>query len=381
MKITLPQDKLAKALGYTSRAVSTKPNIPVLSNILIEVSKHELKMSGTNLDMGINTWIAGTVDTEGKVTASGKFLSDFINANGSGKVEMSLEGDVLHVKTPNSSAEFSTISATEFPILPKVTGTPLFKIAAADLASALDKVTFACAADLVASRIQFTGVLFELTAEEPGKLTMVGIDAYRLSRKLVKIEREGTDAMQLIVPARSLQELGRILSQEGAETVEIYLSESKSQVIFKFGDVELSVRLLEGPYPDYKPVIPVENAYAYDIDKADLEQATKIVNTFARTIHGNRVDMDLDLETGTLTMRTTVAELGKNETKIQVKNVTGNNDLKSAYSLQFLIDMQNHMSGDKIHFESNGTLAAAVFTDPTEKDFMHIVMPLQRDDV
>jgi DNA polymerase-3 subunit beta len=381
MKITLPQDKLAKALSYTSRAVSTKPNIPVLSNILIEVNKHELKMSGTNLDMGINTWIAGTVEAEGKVTASGKFLSDFINATGSGKVEMSLDGDVLHVKTQNSSAEFSTISASEFPILPRVTGTPLFTISATDLASALDKVTFACAADLVASRIQFTGVLFELTEEDPSKLTLVGIDAYRLSRKLVKVEREGKEAAQLIVPARSLQELGRILSSEGAENVEVYLSESKSQIIFKFGDVELSVRLLEGPYPDYKPVIPVENAYGFDIAKSEMEQATKIVNTFARSIHGNRVDMDLDLESGMLSMRTTVAELGKNETKVQVKNVAGSNDLKSAYSLQFLIDMQNHMSGDTIHFESNGPLAAAVFTDPKEKDYIHLVMPLQRDDI
>ncbi len=380
MHITLTQEKLAKGLTYVSRAVSNKPNIPVLSNVLLEVTRNDLRLSATNLDMGINMWIAGKVEEEGKVTASGKFLADFINATGEGKVEILLERDVLHVSTDTSKADFNTIPASEFPILPKAAGEPFFKINAGEFSEAMEKVIFASSTDLVTSKIQYTGVLFELMEDQPGKVVFTALDGYRLSHKTVKIDMATAITQQLIVPARSLQELMKIISSEGSEEVAVYLSESKSQMIFKFGDIEFSVRLLEGPYPDYKRVIPTEFAYSFDVKRSEFERALKIINTFARSGQGSRVDMDLDLETGTLTMRSKVAELGANETKLAVHNTSGSSDLKDAYSIQFLMDMVNHLKGETLHFETNAPLAPAVFTDKADKDYVHLVMPFQRAD-
>jgi len=380
MQITLTQEKLAKGLNYVSRAVSNKPNIPVLSNVLLEVSHNDLRLSATNLDMGINMWIPGKVEEEGKVTASGKFLADFINATGEGKVDIALNQDVLHVEAENSKADFNTIAANEFPILPKAAGEPFFKLDAAEFSEAMDKVIFASSTDLVTSKIQFTGVLFELDENAANKITFTALDGYHLSHKTLDIKMPNPISLQMIVPARALQEMMKIISSEGAEEIGVYLSESRTQMIFKFSDIEFSVRLLEGPYPDYKRILPTEVSYSFEVNRGELERALKIINTFARTGLGSRVDFDLDLETGTLVMRSKVAELGTNETKLAVQNATGSNDLKEAFSVHYLLDMVSHLKGEVIRFETNAPMAPAVFTNKGDKDFLHLVMPLQRVD-
>lgn len=382
MEIKLPQPKLATALNYTARAVSNKPNIPVLSNVLLEVNKTQLHLAATNLDMGINMWIPGQVNSEGSLTVSGKFLTDFISATGDGNIVLKLEQDTLQVMTERAKADFQTIPSQEFPILPQVVGTPLFTANSEDLCRALTKVIFACASDLVTSRIQYTGVLFELKQDTPDMVTMVGLDGYRLSRKQIKVEGLKLESdLQLIVPARSLQEVVKILQTEAQPLVEVYLSENKSQVIFKIEEIEISIRLLEGPYVDYHKVIPSENAFTFSVSKSDLEKAMKVVHTFARSTQGYRVDWDLDLESTTLIMKTTVSELGSNQFELKVEDVVGSNDFKAAYSLQFLLEMAGHMGGDNINFATNGPLSAAVFTDSADTDFLHIIMPLQRDDI
>lgn len=380
MKIKIQQARLSKALNYAARAVSNKPNIPVLSNVLINVKKDRMSLAATNLDMGIHMWIPGVSEMDGSLTASGKFLSDFINVAGGDKVELELKNDVLYVATDSSKAEFQTIPPSEFPVLPKSEGEPFFTINTAEFIESMDKVLFACSTDVTTSRIQFTGVLFELSEKKPNSVDFIGLNGFRMSRRTTAIERSSEDAHQLIVPARSLQELIRILNTEDVEQVEVYLSESKSQIIFKIDDIEVSIRLLEGPYPDYKAAIPTEHAFSFDVNRDELEHALKIVQTFARSSMGNKVNWDLDIEKSELTMHTEVTDLGRNETKLAVQNASGSSDLKDAYSLQFLLDMAQHMNGDVVHFETNAPLSAAVFTEKKDKNFMHLIMPVQRDD-
>lgn len=380
MKITIKQEHLTKALQYVSRVVSSKPNIPVLSNILLEASKTDLRLSATNLDMGIDMWIPASAEVEGKTTVSGKFLTDFVHVAGSGKVTLELKNNTLVVNTENSIAEFNTIPATEFPVLPRTEGEPLIVVDRTQLISSLDKVVFACATDLATSKIQYSGVLFKLLVDAPDKLELVGVDGYRMSRKYVSTKSKVSEDEKLIVPAKALVEFNRIIANEEAENIEIFTNQSRSQAVFKVGDIEFSVRLLEGPYPDYERVIPTDMSYSFDVDRSALEQSLKIVNTFARTIQGYRVHLDLDLETETLTLSTKAPDLGRNETKIKVSKVHGSSDLKDAYNLQYLLECVNHLTSDTLTFQTNAPLEPAMFTEKDNKNFLHIIMPMQRDD-
>lgn len=377
MKIKVQRTKLAQALNYVSKAASTKPNIPVLANVLLEVKGDQLKLSATNLDMGINMWIPGVGKQDGSITASAKFLTDFVNATSEDNVNLKLEQDVLKVDTPKSKAEFQTIPATEFPVLPKVKDKPYLTLSSGEFINSMHKVMFACASDTNATNIQFSGVLFEIT-EGAKHIDFIGLNGFRLSRKRMKLEVELTETAQLIVPAKSLQEFVRILTSEEEENIDIYIPESKSQLIFSVGEIEFSVRLLEGPYPDYKGVIPSQGEFGFEVQKDDFERSLRIINTFARSIAGNKVNWDLDTDSSNLHLHAEVVDLGRNETDLGIKEVSGSGSLKAAYSLQFLMDFVSHTQGDTIQFKTNGPLAAAVFTDKADSDFLHLIMPVQR---
>jgi len=379
MKITLNHNKFSKALQYTSRAVSSKPNIPILSNVLLDVTKTDLKLSATNLDMGINMWIPGVVDVEGKTTVSAKYIADFVTASFSDKLELERKDTVLNVKTSKSKANFATIPAQEFPVLPNTNLTPLFTIATKEFISSIEKVVFACSLDLSAGKIQQSGVLFEFDTNE---VSFIGLDGFRLSKRSSQIKNFNKEGIkdQVIVPSKYLNEVVKIIQDyPELEEIEVCLSDNKSQIIFKFENIEVSIRLIEGPYPEYKKIIPDSEVFTFEVPKTDLEEAIKIINTFARSNLSNKTLLDFDVENAKIRLKSSVAEVGDNETVVEVFNPQGSNDLNAAYNLRYIQDVVNHIHGDTIIFSTKGPLSPSVFRDKGDEKFIHLLMPLRRD--
>lgn len=382
MKITLNHSKLAKSLQYASRAVSAKPNIPVLSNVLLEVTDTDLKLSATNLDMGINMWIPGKVDAEGTTTVSAKYIADFVNASSSEKVDITTKENTLTVQTAKSKANFATIPSNEFPPLPEAVNSPVFSISSTELIISMEKVLFACSTDFSAGKIQQTGVLFEFEEGNDEEISFIGLDGFRLSKRTTKISNLQKDALsgQIIVPARYMSEVVKILQDyPDVDTVEVYLSENKSQIIFKFDDVELSLRLIEGPYPDYKRIMPDSFTYTFEVKRSDLEEGIKVINTFARSNLSNKTLFDFDIENSKVSLKSSVAEVGENETEIEVSATDGSGDLNSAYNLRFFQDLVSHIKGETIKFETKGPLSPSIFKDKADSKYVHILMPLRRE--
>lgn len=382
MKVTLKHSKLSKALSYASKAVSAKPNIPILSNVLLKAEENSIRVAATNLDMGINMWIPCSIEADGSTTVNAKYISDFVSATSTDEnLNLDLDGTTLNVKTSKSKANFTTILPDEFPVLPKLAEKPIFTIAVHDFVESMDKTLFACSTDLSAGRIQQSGVLFELY-KEINEIHFIGLDGFRLSRKVAQITNIDTEIekSEIIVSARYLNELVRILSDyPEVENLDVYLSESGSQIIFKFEDNEFSIRLLEGPYPDYKRIMPDDFLFGYEVDKKELEGAIKIINTFARGNLGNKTLLDFDLENSEIRLKSAVAEVGEGETEVTVTNPTGESDLKTAYTLRYLQDIVSHSTGDKLIIETKGPLAATVFKDNNDPRFIHLIMPMRRD--
>jgi len=380
MKITLNHTKLSKALQYTSRAVNSKPNIPILSNVLLEVNKTDLKLSATNLDMGINMWIPGGVEMEGKTTVSAKYISDFVNASITDKVDIELKETVLNVKTSKSKATFATIPSQEFPVLPQVNLNPLFSISSKEFIVSMEKVIFACSTDLSAGKVQQAGVLFEFESDQ--EIAFIGLDGFRLSKRNAPITGLIKDQLkdQIIVQARYLNEVVKIIQDyPELETMDVFLSDNKSQIIFKFEGVEISIRLIEGPYPEYKKIMPDNFIFSFEVNKLDLEEAIKIINTFARSNLSNKTLLDLNIEQSIVKLKSNVAEVGENETTIEIFNSQGANDLNAAYNLRYIQDVVSHIKGELIKFETKGPLSPSVFKDKSDDKFIHILMPLRRD--
>lgn len=381
MKVTLNHAKLTKMLQYASRSVSQKPNIPILANVKLDATKSGLKLSATNLDMGINMWIPGVVEEEGSTTVSAKFLSDFVSATSSESVELELKDSILLVKTQKSKAKFNTIPASEFPVLPNTGEGKFLTMSIEDFEKSMDKVLFACSNDTSPGKIQQTGVLFEVVDEV--SLNLVGIDGFRLSLRKVNVAELNKDLIgesQLIVPARYLSDFNKILADiEEIDRFDVFISENKTQVIFKIDEIEYSVRLLEGPYPDYKRIMPDTYTYAFDVSKSELEGALKVISTFARSNLAYKTLFDMDVESKNVKLRSNVADIGENETAFEIENVEGEMDMNAAYNLRYLQDIVNHIRGGKLRFETKGPLAASIFKDLDDENFIHLLMPLRRE--
>lgn len=381
MEINLQRHQVSRALNYTSRAVSAKPNIPILSNVLLNVSKNALKLSATNLEMGIVLWIPGTMKSEGSITVNAKYIADFVSAATDDIIDFNLDTTNLLVRTKSSNAKFTTIPSEEFPVLPALGSEPIFVIEKQKFIDTLEKVIFACSTDLSAGRIQQSGVFFDIDTSK-STIDFVGLDGFRLSKKTVAVEElsKSITKEEIIVPARYLNEAIKVLSDyEEVKKVEVYLSDNNSQLILKFAEVEYSIRLLEGPYPDYKKIMPDSFSYSFKIEKTELENALKVVNSFARGNLGNKTLFDFNLEDGVVTLQSSVSEIGEGQTKLQTKDFEGESDLNSAYTLRYLQDFVNHIKGDNLTYETKGQLAPAVVKDLDDPDFVHLIMPMRRE--
>lgn len=381
--ITINHQKLASALTYASRAVVQKPTIPILSNLLIQVKDSQLNISATNLEMGINMWISGSADSDFACTVNARLISDFVSSTsqqGENIIVKYNETSVV-VNTKQAKANFAIIPSEDFPVLPKSSEKPIFSISMLDLIKSINKVVYACAPEANAAKVQYTGMLFEFNTED-SKVAFVGLDGFRLSRREVKVKNLNLpgELKSVIVPAKYLMDLSKILiDYADVQSVDVFLSENNAQIIFKFGEVEFSVRLIEGPFSDYKKIVPSQYVYQFEIKKSEFENALKVINTFAKGNLGNKVYVDFDLESASLKFSSASESLGDGEVVIDVSDPSGSNDLKSAYTLKYLQDFVSHSESEKIVFETVSPATPTVFKDANDKEFLHLVMPIRRD--
>lgn len=261
MKVSCLQDRLSKGLSIVGRAVTSRSVLPVLSNILIGTDESRIKLSATNLEIAINCWIGGKVDEEGSTTVPARLITEFVNSLPSEtRIDMDLDvrTQTLNLRAGQHDARIKGIDASEFPVIPTGDGEDRLHLHAASFKHMIEQVVFAAATD--ESRPILTGILSQF---EGDKLTMAAADGFRLSVREYRLSEPVQSPMSVIVPARALNELSRIVGQVEADedaTVDLIVTPVQSQILFQMHDVDPSVdlvsQLIEGKFPDYKAIIP-----------------------------------------------------------------------------------------------------------------------------
>ena len=371
MQFSCNQDTLAKYLNIISRVVSTKPGLPILNNVQFEASKGKLIMTATDLEIGINTWIGADVKSEGKITVPARQLTEFVTSIPSDTIDASSDNQTFNISTTNNSASFNTIAADEFPSVTTITDQkPIVKILKEDLIKAVDRVAFASATDDI--KPVLTGVLLEISGES---ISFVGTDGLRLSRQIVKLNSSSTKEVNILVPVKALFELSHIVSEiDSDENIEMYFIEDKNQVLFRYGDVDLVSRLIDGQFPEYRQIIPTGYKTLCSISKTDFLNSLKVTNIIAKSVLGNKIILDIDPKAGKITMSATQTDLGSNKSVFEGK-IEGD-ALRIAFSSRLLADILNHIDSDDITFECSETIKPGVFKIVDDPDFVHLVMPM-----
>ena len=363
------QENLARGLSVVSRAVSSRSTLPVLANVLLKTEDAGLKLTATNLEIGITYWVPGKIDEDGATTVPAKLLTDLVNSLPPGdKVELEVTaGDTLHVKAGRFQTHIKGIDAEEFPAIQTAGDRPTTRIAQNVLRRALAETAFAAASD--EARPILTGVLARF---EGDLLTLAAADNYRIAVKTVPI-LDPVPETSVVIPARALNELARVLADVD-DPVEVVLAAGRNQVLFHLDGIDLVSRLIDGQFPNYQQVMPQAHATRAVLDREELLRAVRPAALIAHE-SANIVKLQIGGDgDGGITVSAN-AEVGDHVG--QVEAAVEGDDTTIAFNARYLADVLTNVAAEQFALELNGPLSPGVFKPVGDDQYVHVVMPVR----
>jgi DNA polymerase-3 subunit beta len=376
MQVSCLQENLAKGLSIVGRAVASRSTLPVLSNVLLATDNGQLKLSATNLEIGINCWVGAKIAQEGAITVPARLLGEFVNSLPPERIDLKLDESTqtLNLRCARFESNIKGIDAQEFPIVPTAAsgGEAMIKLEPSSLRTIIDQVVFAAATD--ESRPILTGVLVQFNEDN---LTMAAADGFRLSVKATSLKQNFGDMMEVIIPARALMELGRITGDQ-EQPVEVIITPARKQILFHLQDVDLVSQLIEGKFPDYNQIIPKGYATRSVMDTNSFLKAVRVSHLFARD-SANIVKLEItptgdELMNGRITLVATSAELGDNVADVDA-SIEGN-PMEVAFNAKYLIDVLSIIDSPQVALETTAASSPGVIRPIGDDKFTHVIMPM-----
>jgi DNA polymerase-3 subunit beta len=374
MKVTVLQENLARGLSIVSRAVSPRSTLPVLSNILIATDEGRLRLSATNLELGITCWIAARIDEEGSTTVPARTFGDLVNALPGEQVQLTLDvrSQNLHVKGGTSNNDIKCIDAQEFPPLPAPDLEGAIQLNVVDFKEMIQQVAFAASTD--EARPVLMGVLVHVDKD---KVTMAAADGFRLSVRKALLSNPAQQPLNVIIPARALNELARVAT-DGEEPIYMVVPKNRGQVIFRVKDVELVSQLIDGTFPDYQQIIPRSYKSRTLVSTSSLLKACKQAEIFARE-GSNVARLDIkqskgEMQPSEVEISAISEETGKNETIVEA-TVDGGSVL-IAFNVKFLREALEVIKTPNVALETSAANAPGVVRPVGDDNFLHVIMPM-----
>ncbi len=368
MKLSLMQENLARGLQVVSRAVSSRSTLPVLANVLVRTEDAGLKLTATNLEIGITAWVAGKIDSEGTLTVPARLFNDLVaGLPAAERIDLEVDGTTLRIKAGRYQTQLRGIDAEEFPVIPSPGERPTTRVSQKELRRALSQVVFAAASD--EARPILTGVLTRLSGD---KLTLAAADNYRIAVRGMPI-LDPVEDTSLVVPARSYAELMRVLTDTD-DPVEIMLASSKSQILFHVEGVDIVSRLIDGQFPNYQQVLPSSHSTRAVVERDELLKAVRISALIASSA-ANVIRMRLgDEGSGTITIAA-AADVGEAQTEVEAA-IEGD-AVQISFNARYLQDVLQGLDHDQLALEFSGPLSPGVLRPTTDEDYVHVIMPVR----
>lgn len=375
MKISVLQDRLAHGLSIVSRAVSPRSTLPVLSNILVATDEGRLRLSATNLELGITAWITAKIEEEGSTTVPSRTFTDLVSTIPPDRTDMTLVEDTetLNIKSGSLNTDIKCIDAQEFPPMPAPNLDSGIEINVSDLREMIRQVVFAASHD--EARPILTGVLITIEGDQ---LTMAAADGFRLSVRSANLSSSVTAPVKAVVPARALSELARV-SSDGSDLVTMFLPPGRGQVIFRTDSVELVSQLIEGTFPDYQQIIPKNNQTRTILNTAAFLKACKQAEIFAR--EGSLIAQvtitpgDEEMSPAQVEISGQSEETGSSQSVLDA-TVDGP-DLIIAFNVRYLREVLDVINTPNVALETTKSTSPGVIRPVGgEDDFLHVIMPM-----
>ena len=372
MKLSCLQENLAKGLSIVSRAVAARSTLPVLGNILLATDNGRLKLSATNLELGITCWIGAKIEEEGSTTVPARTLSDLISTMPDPQVNLTLDArtQTLNLRSGSSTNDIKGIDAQEFPPMPASDPSEGVSMKVSDFKEMVQQVAFAASSDEARPVLQ--GVQTTINGDE---ISMAATDGFRISVRKSQLSEPARKPSTMIIPARALNEISRI-AQDSDTVVTLISPPGRGQVIFHLETTELVSQLIDGNFPDYKVIVPRGFRTHTIISAPALLKACKQAEIIAR--NGNNVVrlnlQKFDDRPGEVEISSQSEETGSNETHIDA-NIDGP-ALVIAFNVRYLREALDVIHSPNVALETNANNTPAMLRPVGDDGFQHVIMPM-----
>ena len=370
-EFTTTQEHFARALRIVGGVAGKNPALPVLGHVLLKREQNQLRLSTTDLEVGVTAWLPGKLRGDGALTVPLRPLAEYVQNLPLGAVTLLIERGTLTVNAERAHAVFQGESAENFPLIPYLNTGDDIALPTHNTRHALEMVLYAVASD--DTRPELAGVCL---CGEGSTLTLAATDSYRLAEAHIPLAAALPMPFSVILPRRAAQEVHRAL--EGAESATLRMSEG--QVLLLTPTLHVVSRRVEGTYPDYAQIIPKNQPTSFEIDRASLLRAIRASAVFSGNTT-NRVVFDVGSDA--LRVAATTPEMGETETRLPA-DVEGA-PVTIAFNERFLRDALSTMTADRVRIHLGSSATPAVFrpvSPPTKKvqdavSMLALIMPIK----
>lgn len=365
MKFICNTEELSNALSTVSKAISAKPNIPILEGIKLSVEGDTVTLTATDLELFIETKIKATVKIEGDCVVTGKFLNEFVKKlTYLDEIELEKLGNTISIRYGENETEIQCLEEDTYPEIRKVSDDIYMKVKQGDLKDAVDAISYCVAQDDTHPILK--GILLDLKGEE---LTAVALDGYRLGYAKCAVTDSSTESYKIIIAGRTLSEIAKIL-EEGDEIVKITMQ--KNIVLFDLGNTVITTRLIDGDFIDYKKLIPAtytthvtleKDKFISGLDRASLVARKQKHNYLKLSISGNVIEIN------------STSDIGK--IRETVNCVLEGKELDIAFNSRFLSDALSKIREDFIDVKFSGATSPTIIVPKEGDKFLYMVLPIR----
>ena len=373
MEFSCLQDNLSRGLANVSRAVAQRAPLPVTQNVLIETEDSKVKITATNLEIAISTWISAEIKEAGSLTIPARMFTDFINSLPSGEqVEVKMIKDKvgIEIKCKTYNGRISGTEAGEFPPIPESSDSPTISVPSAALKRSLGRVAIVSATD--DSRPVLMGVKVEI---DKSGITLAAADGFRLAVDRVEISSTEDLDSAAIVPGKTMLELERLIDDSNQSTIQISISEASNQILFNLENIQVVSQLIQGQFPDYEKLIPNSSSTQSLVDRKAFMESIKAASIFARDGSGI-IKLIMDKSSKKISILSNAEEIGDMGNDIDA-DINGD-ESKVAFNSRFLQDVVGVLGSDVIKIDSSSPSSPGVFTEKSDgnSNYRHVIMPM-----
>lgn len=359
------QNNLKNLLNLSQGIIGQHLTLPILNNVLIQAQKGTLRISATNLEMALIIETTAKVEKSGSLTVPAKILNNLISNLMDKKIILESKANNFIIKSQNYQATIKGLTSKDFPIIPKIEKRYSFEMSVASLRAGLMSVVNSVA--LTDTRPEISGVLFDLTDTT---LKLVSTDSFRLAERKIKIEtKQANFNDQIIVPARTIQELVKILA---VAQKDLEIAVGDSQVLFACTNIQLISRLIEGRYPDYQEIVPDNFETQVNLDKKEFLEIVKLTSLFASKI--NDLTLLVDPKKSQVEVCAQNIDLGENKANLSAE-IEGQ-PVKLVCNYRYLLEGLNNITASRVSIGLNGPAQPFVLRGSGQKNFLYLIMPL-----